>query len=80
MALALGIISIVTGIIIRINYQKDIVFEYLGWGVFLTAIWLIANSIFRQLISPNLSVINDMAFMALMLLPMPTLTKLSGVM
>ena len=79
MALALGIISIVTGIIIRINYQKDIVFEYLGWGVFLTAIWLIANSIFRQLISPNLSVINDMAFMALMLLPMPILIYMNGI-
>lgn len=78
-ALALGIISIFAGIIVRINYHKEIVFEYLGWGVFLAAIWLIANSIFRQLISPNLSVINDMAFMALMLLPMPFLIYMNGI-
>ena len=79
MALALGVISIFAGVIVRANYQKEIVFEYLGWGVFLAAIWLIANSIFRQLISPNLSVINDMAFMALMLLPLPFLIYMNGI-
>lgn len=79
MALAMGVISILVGSVLRMNYQKEIVFEYLGWGVFLAAIWLMANSVFRQLISPNLSVINDMAFLSLMMLPLPFLIFMNGI-
>lgn len=79
MALALGLVSILAGVILRRNYPKEMVFEYLGWGVFIAAIWLIANSVFRQIISPNLSVINDMAFLALMMLPFPFLIYMNGI-
>lgn len=78
-ALILGLVSIAAGTILRVYYHKEIVLEYLGWGVFIAAIWLISNSIFRQLISPNLSVINDMAFLALMLLPLPFLIYMNGI-
>lgn len=78
-ALILGIISIVAGIILRVYYRKEIVLDYLGWGVFIAAIWLVSNSIFRQLISPNLSLINDMAFLSLMLLPLPLTIYMNGI-
>lgn len=78
-ALILGIISIAAGIILRIYYRKEIVLDYLGWGVFIAAIWLVSNSIFRQLISPNLSLINDMAFLSLMLLPLPLMIYMNGI-
>lgn len=78
-ALILGMISIVAGIILRNYYHKEIVLDYLGWGVFIAAIWLVSNSIFRQLISPNLSLINDMAFLALMLLPLPLVIYMNGI-
>lgn len=78
-ALILGIVSIAAGTILRVYYHKEIVLEYLGWGVFIAAIWLISNSIFRQLISPNLSVINDMAFLALMILPLPLTIYMNGI-
>lgn len=78
-ALILGLISIVAGIILRVYYHREIVLEYLGWGVFIAAVWLISNSIFRQLISPNLSVINDMAFLSLMVLPLPLTIYMNGI-
>lgn len=78
-ALILGLISIAAGAILRIYYRKEIVLEYLGWGVFIAAIWLVSNSIFRQLISPNLSLINDMAFLSLMLLPLPLTIYMNGI-
>lgn len=78
-ALILGLVSIAAGFILRVYYHKEIVLEYLGWGVFIAAIWLISNSIFRQLISPNLSVINDMAFMALMVMPLPLTIYMNGI-
>lgn len=78
-ALILGLISIVAGTILRVYYRKEIVLEYLGWGVFIAAIWLVSNSIFRQLISPNLSLINDMAFLSLMLLPLPLTIYMNGI-
>lgn len=78
-ALILGLISIAAGIILRNYYHKEIVLDYLGWGVFIAAIWLVSNSIFRQLISPNLSLINDMAFLSLMLLPLPLIIYMNGI-
>lgn len=78
-AIILGLVSIVAGTILRVYYHKEIVLEYLAWGVFIAAIWLISNSIFRQLISPNLSVINDMAFLALMILPLPIIIYMNGI-
>lgn len=78
-ALILGMISIAAGIILRNYYHKEIVLDYLGWGVFIAAIWLVSNSIFRQLISPNLSLINDMAFLSLMLLPLPLIIYMNGI-
>lgn len=79
MAVILGMVSIVAGAILSRYYRKEIVLEYLGWGVFVAAVWLISNSVFRQLISPNLSVINDMAFLALMVLPLPLTIYMNGI-
>ena len=53
LTLFLGAISIGGSIILRKCYHRDIELEFLGWGVFLAAVWLITNSIFRQLIFPN---------------------------
>ena len=69
--LFLGVVSIIGSIALRKCYHRDIELEYLGWGVFLAAVWLITNSIFRQLFFPNLAVVNDMTFFMIMLLPFP---------
>ena len=77
--LALGLASIVISIALKICYRKKVEMEYLGWGIFLAAIWIIANSVFRQIIFPNISVISDMAFFMVMLLTIPFMFYLNQI-
>ena len=69
--LLLGIIGLIGSTALSIFYHKRSELEFLSWGVLLAAVWLIANSNFRQLLFPNVSVIGDMTFFMIMLLPFP---------
>lgn len=69
--LLLGVISLLGSAAVRICFHKKTELEVLGWGVFLVAVWLITNSAFRQLLFPNISVIGDITFFMVMLLPFP---------
>ena len=77
--LVLGIASIVISLALKISYKKEIAMEYLGWGVFLAAIWILANSVFRQVLFPSVSVISDIAFFMVMLLAIPFMLYLNSV-
>ena len=77
--LVLGVASIVISIALKISYKKNIEMEYLGWAVFLTAIWILANSTFRQILFPSVSVISDMAFFMVMLIAIPFMLYLNSV-
>ncbi len=77
--LLLGVISILGSIALRMCYKKRIELEYLGWGVLMAAIWLLANSVFRQLLFANVSTISDIAFYMVMLLAPPFMLYLNGV-
>ena len=77
--LVLGISCVVIGSILKIIYKKNIEMEYLAWAVFLTAIWILSNSVFRQLLFPSVSVISDMGFFMLMLIPIPFMLYLNNV-
>ena len=77
--LILGLASIVISIALKMCYHKKIEMEYLGWGLFLAAIWIISNSVFRQMIFPNISVISDIAFFMIMLLSVPFMLYLNQV-
>lgn len=69
LTMLLGFFTIIASIAYRICYHKGIALEYLGWSVFLVAVWLIVNSVFRQLLFPSISVINDIPFYMIMLMP-----------
>ena len=71
--IVLSTISIIGSTTLRIYYKRRVNLEYLGCGSLIAGSWLIANSVHRQLMFPNLSVINDIAFYTLMLLPLPYL-------
>lgn len=73
LTLILSIIAIIGSVTFRICYHKKIALEYLGWGIFFAAVWLITNSTFRQLLFPNLSIVNDITFLMIMLLALPYL-------
>lgn len=73
LTLVLGIVTILASIALKIIYKKSIDLQYLGWGVTFAAIWLVVNSVFRQIIFPNLSIANDLPFLMVMLIPFPFL-------
>lgn len=77
--LILSSISIIGSIALRLCYHRKVNLEYLGWGILIAGIWLVSNSVFRQLIFPNLSVINDIAFFMILLLPLPYLLYMDGI-
>lgn len=77
--LILSIIAIIGSVAIGYCYHRRLALEYLGWGILIAAVWLITNSVFRQLIFPNLSVVNDITFFMIMLLALPYLLYMNQV-
>ncbi|MCM1159808.1 MAG: response regulator [Roseburia sp.] len=77
--LLLSVIAIIGSLILRFYYHRRVSLEYLGLGILMTAVWLITNSTFRQLLFPNLSIINDMTFLMIMLLPLPYLLYMNEI-
>lgn len=77
--LILSIIAIIGSVTLRFFYRRKVALEYLGWGILIAAVWIITNSAFRQLIFSNLSIVNDITFLMIMLLPLPYLLYLNEV-
>ncbi len=77
--LILGVISVVIGSVLKYIYKKNIEMEYLAWAVLLTAIWILSNSVFRQILFPSVSTISDMGFLAMMTFPIPFMIYLNNV-
>ena len=75
----LSVASIIISVSLRITYKKNFDIEYLGWAVFLSSVWILANSVFRQILFPSISVISDMAFFMVMLLPIPFMFYMNSV-
>lgn len=75
----LGIASVVVSLILRFSYKKPVDLEYLGWGVLLAACWMICDSAFRQLVFSNYSIVNDVAFVMVMLMPYPFLIYMNEI-
>lgn len=77
--LILGLAASIISIILRRIYHKQNNLEYLGWGTTIVASWIVFNSIFRQLMFPNLSTASDITFLAVTLIPVPYLLYLNSV-
>ena len=72
-------LTLLFGSIFTHVYHKKMLIGYLGSGVMLAASWLIAESRIRQLFFPNISIIGNMAFFVLMLLPLPFIFYMNGI-
>ena len=57
-----GIITIIFGFSLGIAYQTKFDMEYLGWCVFMAAIWMLGESKMRQLFFPNPSALCNAVF------------------
>ena len=71
LTLLLGFLSTVVCFFVGIFQHRKLTLMYLGCAITLVAVWLVANIQVRQLIFPAVSVINNMTFAALLLLPIP---------
>lgn len=69
--LVLSIITIVTSAILQTVYHRKIPLQYLGWGIFLVSFWIISESKIRQFFVPNNSIIALMAYVCVILIPIP---------
>lgn len=77
--LVLSIVAIGGSVAFRFCYHKRMPLEYLGFGILIAAMWLITNSVFRQLMFPEISLVNDMTFLMIMLLALPYLLYMDAV-
>ncbi|MCR4605201.1 MAG: response regulator [Eubacterium sp.] len=69
----LGIICLIASVTYRIIHKKYLEMEHLSIGVIIGACWVLSNSIFRQLYASNMSVMSDVPFLMVMIMPLPFL-------
>jgi signal transduction histidine kinase/CheY-like chemotaxis protein len=69
--LTLGFICFVASVVYRIMYKRYLEMQHLSIGVILGACWVLSNSVFRQFYTRNVSVMSDIPFLMVMLLPIP---------
>lgn len=79
LTLILGILTLIASIVLGIVHRKCYDLVYLGCGSIFAAIWLIVNSVFRQILFPNMSVTAELPFYMVMLLPLPFLIYMNSV-
>ena len=71
--LILGLICLVAAVVYRLIHKKYLEMEHLALGVVLGACWVLSNSVFRQLYTKNISVMSDIPFLMVMIMPLPFL-------
>lgn len=77
--ICLSLVAIIISIVLKICFHKKVILEYLSWGILFASMWLFSNSVFRQIIFNNVSVIGDMSFMTVLALPIPFLMYMNEV-
>lgn len=67
----ISVICIVVCVVMEHLFNFEIILKYFCWATLITSIWILVNSIGRQYIFANVSVVRDVAFMSIGLLPIP---------
>lgn len=73
-AVIMAIISLLSLAIshgLAVVYKKKQILTSISAGVLVVALWMLSDSMFRQYMFPNVSVISDVTFMMVALLPFP---------
>lgn len=69
--LCLSLFCIVTCAILKFVYKRTVPLNYLAWTLFYSALWMISETEFRQLLFRNVSVLSGFTYWSLMLIPFP---------
>lgn len=67
----LGAFTAAISVIFGMYNKKQFELLYLGLGIAISAMWLMANSTIRDFFVPNVSVVSNTAFMCVALIPLP---------
>ena len=71
--LLLGLICYIASVVYKYIHKQYLEMEHLALGAVLGACWVLSNSIFRQLYTRNISVMSDIPFLMVMIMPIPFL-------
>ena len=74
----LGTICLIASVIYKYIHNKYLEMEHLSIAVLIGAFWVLGNSIFRQLYTRNLSVMSDIPFLMVMIMPLPFLVFINS--
>ncbi|MDD6570871.1 MAG: ATP-binding protein [Thermoflexaceae bacterium] len=77
--LVIGVLTIIISTLYCIINKRNLDIIYLGMGVTLAAVWLITNSVFRQLFFVNVSTASDIPFLCVMIIPYPFMIYMNEV-
>ena len=76
--LLLGLLCLIAAVCYKHIHKKYLEMEHLAIGVILGACWVLGNSIFRQLYSRNLAVVQAVPFLMVMIMPIPFLVFINS--
>ena len=74
----LGIISLIASVTYRIIHHQYLEMQHLSLGVIFGACWVLSNSIFRQLFTRNVSIMSDIPFLMVIMMPLPFLVFINS--
>ena len=77
--LFVGIVTILFSIALGIAYQTRVDMEYLGWLIFMGAVWMLGESKLRQIWAGNATVLSEMCFLVILFCPVPLLLYVDGI-
>ncbi len=74
----IGLICLVAAVAYKYLYGKYLELEHLSIGAILGACWVLSNSVFRQFYTSNISVMSDIPFLMVMIMPLPYLVFINS--
>lgn len=74
----LGLICLIASVVYKFIHKRYLEMEHLSIGVIIGACWVLSNSIFRQLYTRNVSVMSNIPFLMVMVMPLPFLVFINS--
>ena len=65
--------------VLRYVYKKEMELIYLAWTLFFCALWMLSESVFRQLFIPNISSFEYLAYWCLMIIPLTLMIYINAI-
>lgn len=60
-------------------YKRELELKYLAWTIFFCALWMLSESVFRQIVVPSISSLANLAYWSLMIIPLPLLLYINEI-